>query len=329
MCPYNYYDIMRKSKDKKFLRYQMVNYAKEYGIKPTAREFNTTVKTVRKWSTRWKPGTMQGLEEQSRAPKNPSKRITKTQRNKVIELKKKMPSFGAERLKRDYNLTLSDKAIRKIWKEEGLLKKKRKKHKTKNDLRAVKAAWKLCEQIDIDTKDLIDIPEFWLQIQDNGLPKVQYTAREVVSGLHYVAYADERSLAYASLFVDILINHLQSCGVSLNGSRIQTDNGSEFIGSWNAKKDSAFTKTVQAVKGLEHHTIPPGAHTWQSDVETAHRLIEDEFYEVEILSSRDDFLAKATTYNLWLMPSGRTATKETKLRGISYKKETKISLLIS
>jgi hypothetical protein len=53
------------------------------------------------------------------------------------------------------------------------------------------------------------------------------------------------------------------------------------------------------VKGLEHHTIPPGAHTWQSDVETAHRLIEDEFYEVETLSSRDDFLAKATTYNLW------------------------------
>ena len=104
-------------------------------------------------------------------PKNPSIRITKAQRNKVIELKKKMPSFGAERLKGYYNLTLSDKAIRKIWKEEGLLKKKRKKHKTKNDLRAVKAAWKLCEQIDIDTKDPIDIPELWPQIQDNGLPR--------------------------------------------------------------------------------------------------------------------------------------------------------------
>lgn len=299
MYPIKYYDIMRKSKDKKFIRYQMVNHAKAYGIKPTSRVFNTNVKTVRKWFRRWKSGTMEGLEEQSRAPKNPSIRITKAQRNRVIELKKKMPSFGAERLKRYYSLTLSEKAIRRIWKEEGLLKKKRKKHKTKNDLRAVKAAWKLCEQIDIDTKDLIDIPELWPQIQDNGLPKVQYTAREVVSGLHYVAYADERSLTYSTLFVDILINHLQSCGVSLNGSRIQTDNGSEFIGCWNAKKDSTFTKTVQSVKGLEHHTIPPGAHTWQSDVETAHRLIEDEFYEVETLLSRDDFLTKTTTYNLW------------------------------
>ncbi len=48
--------------------------------------------------------------------------------------------------------------------EKGLLKKKRKKHKTKNDLRTVKAVWKLSKQIDIDTKDLIDIPELWPQI---------------------------------------------------------------------------------------------------------------------------------------------------------------------
>ncbi len=60
------------------------------------------------------------------------------------------------------------------------LKKKRKKHKTKNDLMAVKAVWKLCEQIDIDTRDLLDIPELWSQILDNGLLKVQYTSRDVV-----------------------------------------------------------------------------------------------------------------------------------------------------
>jgi len=57
----------------------MVNHAKEYGIKPTARAFNTNVKTVRKWLRRWKSGIMEGLEEQSRAPKNPSIRITKAQ----------------------------------------------------------------------------------------------------------------------------------------------------------------------------------------------------------------------------------------------------------
>jgi hypothetical protein len=63
MCSCKYYDIMRKSKDKKFIRYQMVNHAKEYGIKPAARVFNINVKAVQKRPRRWKSGTMEGLEE--------------------------------------------------------------------------------------------------------------------------------------------------------------------------------------------------------------------------------------------------------------------------
>jgi hypothetical protein len=45
--------------------------------------------------------------------------------------------------------------------------------------------------------------------------------------------------------------------------------------------------------------FPDRAHTWQSDVETVHRLIEDEFYEVEQFTSRTDFLAKARAYDLF------------------------------
>ena len=128
---------------------------------------------------------------------------------------------------------------------------------------------------------------------------IQSTAREVVSGLQFLGYAQERSLASSTLFARLLIQHLQDCGVDLAGCRFQTDNGSEFIGSVQARHDSAFTQAVQAVTGLLHQTIPPSAHTWQADVETVHRLIEDEFYEVESFSSRSDFLTKATTYLLW------------------------------
>lgn len=62
---------------------------------------------------------------------------------------------------------------------------------------------------------------------------------------------------------------------------------------------SSIVSAPSAVPGLLHRTIPPAAYTWQADVETAHRLIEDEFYEVERFSSREDFVAKAATYNLW------------------------------
>jgi hypothetical protein len=41
-----------------------------------------------------------------------------------------------------------------------------------------------------------------------------------------------------------------------------------------------------------HPSIPPAAHTYQSDVETVHRLEEDEFFDLE------DF-AKAHTYQLY------------------------------
>lgn len=40
-------------------------------------------------------------------------------------------------------------------------------------------------------------------------------------------------------------------------------------------------------------------HTYQSDVETVHRLEEDEFFDLETFSGRSDFLAKVHTYQLY------------------------------
>jgi len=299
MCPVQYYTMIRQSKEPKLFRYELVKYAREHGIKPAAREFNTTVKTVRKWVRRWEPGSLRGLEDQSKAPKSKHCRIDPQQKKKAIELKRQLKSWGAQRIKQQFGLKISVKAIRRIWKEEGLLKKKRRKHKTKNDLREVKAKWKLFEQIDIDTKALYDIPEYWPQMRKLRLPRYQYTARDVVSGLMFIGYAEECNLTYAALFAKIIIDHLRQCGVALGRCRIQTDNGSEFIGAWSAKEPSAFTRTIESVPGLKHHTIPPGAHTYQADVETVHRLIEDEFFEIEKFSSSQLFYAKASAYSLW------------------------------
>jgi transposase len=309
MCPIKYYTNMRRSKDPKLLRYEMVKYAKGQGVKPAARVFNTTPKTIRKWLSRWQPGSLMGLEDGRKAPRNRPSRIDPKQRKLAIQLKTKLKSWGAQRIKRDFSLTISDKAIRKIWKEEGLLKRKRRKHKTKNDLREIKAKWRLFQQTDIDTKHLYDIPEYWIQMKRHNLPSFQYTAREVVSGMMFVSYATECTLTYATLFAEIIINHLKKCGVKLTNSRFQTDNGSEFIGAWSAKESSIFTKTVNSEKGLVHDTIPPGAHTFQADVETAHGIIEDEFYEIETFSSPQIFLAKATQYVTWFNIARRNSHK--------------------
>jgi len=303
---------MRESKDPKYLRLELVRYAKEHGIKPAAREFSTTVKTVRKWLRRWDGKTFESLKEHSRAPKNPARKIMPELRQRVIELKRTLPTWGAERTKRDFDIPLSEKAIRSIWRTEGLLKRPRRKHTTKQDLRQMKEKWRLFEQTCLDTKDLTDIPEFYPQLMRLVLPKVQYTAREVVSGLQFIAYAQERSLTFATLFAEIIIDHLRRCGVSFRNCRFQTDNGAEFIGAWNARSKSSFTKTVQAVKGLTHLTIPPGAHRWQADVETVHNTIEQAFYCVESFSSRSEFLDKASAYVLWYNVARKNKSKNCK-----------------
>lgn len=310
MCPINYYTTMRNCKDKRLLRYQMATYAKEHGIKPAARAFRTTTKTVKKWLSRYQPGTLQGLEDRSKAPKSPKLKIPESQRKKAIKLKKKLKNWGAERIKRDYNLSISEKAIRKIWKEEGLLKKKRRKHKTKQDLREMKSRWRLFEQTDMDTKELCDIPEYWLQMKRHNLPLWQYTAREVVSGLQFIAFSAENTLSNGALFAEIVLSHLRKCQVKLSDSRIQTDNGHEFVGAWSAKEPSLFTKTIERVPGLSHVTIPPAAHTWQADVETVHRTIEDEFYEVESFPSKEAFLSKATSYIIWYNTVRKNSSKK-------------------
>ncbi len=307
--PIPYYDLMRQSKDPRFFRLRLVRFAQQHGIKPAARAFSTRRKTIRKWLRRYEQEGYSALRGRSRAPKNPARRIPDSQRRRALKLKRQLPSWGAQRIKDQFRLSISEKAIRKIWREAGLLKRKRRKHKTKQNLREVKRRWKLFEQTDIDTKDLDDIPELWPQIQRHHLPTIQYTAREVVSGIQFLAYAYERSLTFSTFWIERLTEHLAECGVQLEDCRFQTDNGSEFIGSWNAKNDSAFTQAVQHA-GAVHHTIPPGAHTFQADVETVHRLIEDELYEVEDFFGLADFLHKAYTYNLWFNFARTNSYKE-------------------
>lgn len=49
MCPLRYYPMLRQSKDPVRLRFELVRYARAHGIKPAAREFGATVRTVSKW----------------------------------------------------------------------------------------------------------------------------------------------------------------------------------------------------------------------------------------------------------------------------------------
>lgn len=295
MCPCGgYYTLMRESKDPKHLRLRMVQTARRHGVKPTARLFACSPNTVRKWLARY-DGTLASLADRSRAPIHRPRKLSPEAEKQILRAKKRLPTWGAKRLKRDMNLPYSHKAISRVLKEHGLNRKwRRKKHQTKRCLREIKRNWDLWQQISMDTKVLSDLPEYWLQARAKGLPLYQYTARDVSTGALFLAFADELSLTYAQLFAERILQHLQSYGTDMSAITVQTDNGSEFVGSWQAVEDSAFVRTVKRY-GCTHRAIPPGAHRFQADVETVHALMETEFY-LEPFNNRRNFIAKAATY---------------------------------
>ena len=313
MCPYRYYDVMRKSKDPTVLRYQMVLSVERWGLKATARYFHTSRGTVRKWHRRWQQDGYRGLRELSRRPHRSPNATPPEERRELVELRRRYKRLGAEAIIAIEGLCRSPRTIRKIWREEGVSSRsRRKKHRTKQNLREVKKHWRLFQQIDEDTKYLNDIPEYYLQMMSRDLPRFQYTARDVTSGLLFLGFAQELSLTNTTLFAEYLNRELSERGADLSETTRQTDNGSEYIGSVFAKDQSAYTTTVQKIPGQTHATIPPAAYTWQSDVETIHNLIEIEFYELEHFVDRTDFLDKAYSYQLFFNIARPNSYKENK-----------------
>ena len=292
-----YFDLIREMRDAYNHRLRLVESARQRGIKPTARLFATTVPTVRKWLRRYQQHGPAGLVELSRAPHHQPRKTSPQVEHDVVELRKTLPTFGARRLIREFDLPVSHRALERIWRAHGLMPKRRRKYQRKQDLAAIKATWRLFQQISADTKDLGDIPHFWPQAQRLRLPAVQYTAREVRSGLLFLAFAQRRSAAASEVFAARIQRHLDRWGVSLRDLVWQTDNGGEFVGRHNPS--GPRTGFPSALGDSQHVRIPPAAHTYQSDVETVHRLVEDEFFDLETFSSRGEFLAKAHTYQLY------------------------------
>lgn len=304
---------MKLCPDKKQYRYQMCQYALKHGNKPAARVFKTCSQVVRPWLSRFKLKGYSGLEDCSRRPHHSPRQTPQDIKEHVITLKKKYKRLGAEQIKILENVNLSAKTMRSIWKAAGVSsRRRRKKYITKNNLRAVKKRYQLFEFSCEDTKDLCDIPEYWQQMKSLNLPSVQYTFREVSCGIQFLGFANERSLTHSTLFAEYINYCLKKFDALPSNSVRQTDNGSEYCGSWNAKEPSAYTKTVESGHGQIHQTIFPGAHRMQADVETVHNLSEMEFYELEKFTGRQDFFNKAFSYQLFFNIERPNTYKENK-----------------
>lgn len=294
-----YYEMMKEMPNKFNLRLEIVRFARDNGVSAAAREFKTTRKTVRKWRNRHEQEHTKGLLDRSRAPHSIPHKMSDKKEAEIVMLRTRHGMrWGPHRLKMHYELNGSENAISRVIRQQGLVWKRRRKWRRREDLRVKKAEMRAFEKMQVDTKDLQDIPEYYTQMVMYKLPKFKYTARDMATGAAFFAYANENNTTYAGIFARLVIQHLRGYGIEVKEMEIQTDNGSEYIGSVRRKHGmSEFEKVVAEAEGT-HTRIPPRHCTWQSDVERFNGLIEEEFLMCETFNSEEDFLAKSYAYQL-------------------------------
>ena len=298
MVEFNYYELLKQMKNVYGVRKKLIECASAFGISAAAREYSTTRKTVRKWLRRYNQYGLKGLEDESRKPRHSPFKMKKEEEEEIIRIRKKHPYMGAERIKYEFNIKRSPGAIHRVIKESGLVRSRKKKYKVKRDLREVKEKLKAFEKIQIDLKELKDIPQYYPYLY-NGYPKYQFTARDVRTGICFISFGYEKSATNVGIFALYLCNHLKSLGVDLKKVEFQSDNGSEFIGAWNKRHGKTpFESVIEHFKSRTSQ-IPPARCTFNSDVEASHKIIEDEFYDMEDYKNKINFLSKAYTYILY------------------------------
>lgn len=252
--------------------------------------------TVRSLVRRFQKEGNDGLMDRRSGPKNIPHKTSLETESQVVKIRKEVPCYGARRLKYFFRLPASVGAIQRIIRDHGLTRKKRRKHQTKNDLRAVKAKYKACEHLQMDLKYLTDIPPYWEAMQRLKLPRFQYTVRDVKSGMLFLGFADEISELHAETMIGYVLKTLVP---QFPGKiTVQTDNGVEFSGTTRSLEGNHFRNTVKGL-GADHRYIPPGHCNANADVESIHATIEEEFYNLTSFSSRKDFLNKAESYRLF------------------------------
>ena len=295
MIEINYYEAYKEMKNSYDIRFKMVHYAQDNGVSKAANQFGTTRKTVRKWLKRYQSEGTLGLVDHSRRPHHSPFKITVQEEKQILAIRNSQPYLGPIRIKAEHGIRSSPATIHRVIKNAGLIRQRKRKSQVKRDLRNVKSKMRLFEKIQIDLKELSDIPRYYPYLWHN-YPKYQITARDVRTGLIYIGYAYEKTTTNVAIFTYLLGCHLLSCGVDLNQTVWQSDNGSEFIGPWNQRnKQTLYEKIVEALNS-ESVQIPVGRKTYNSDVEAAHRLIEDEFYDMEDYHNIGELLSKAFTY---------------------------------
>ena len=234
-------------------------------ISLTARHFGLTRKTVRRWRNRLKQAGIVGLNDKSRRPKQVRQpTIPATTITRVITLRKQY-GWSKHKLtpmlkKAGYSVSVS--TVGRIIKRRGLINPKasRKRyqaalHPKRRHPKGLKIA-RPGDLVQFDTKYLV---------VTGGRTMYQFTAIDVLTKLRVLYVHPSQSSRNGAAFLTQCLREFP-----FKIKAIQTDNGSEFLGS--------FQKLCEQ-KELPQFFIHPRQPQENSYVERSHGTDEREFYQ--------------------------------------------------
>ncbi len=128
---------------------------------------------------------LNGLNDRSRRLKTSPNKCPIKFEQEVIRLRKKTGhAFGGRRLVERFDLDFGKSCINRIISEHGLKRKRKTVRQKRNELWSTKKLMRVFEKIQIDVKDLYDIPLYLAASQKANLPRYEFTARDVKTGFH-------------------------------------------------------------------------------------------------------------------------------------------------
>jgi transposase len=290
-----YFEAYKEKHQLVAVREIMVKYAMEHTNQEAAKIFGCNRNTISKFVNRKKQGEL--LKDRSRAPKNIPHKITDSGLIETICKLRTETDYSAERLEKQFDLPISNMTIDRILKEnhDGYPAGIKKKGQTKKNLWKVKQHYKTFEtKLQMDGKVLTDIPRYYDNQKQLGLPKQQFNIRCVKSGITFTSFMDSESSNPACTFIVYVFEHLKKHGVDVSKLTIQLDAAS-FVINFKSPKMTAFAKLITQVYKAKLKVVP-GGKTKQSDVETFNGIIEREFYSRHDFKSVKDFYKKVYQY---------------------------------
>ena len=266
---------------------------KEIAIKDMAKVCPFSKRALKYWLSAFRTYGMDGLENKSTRPKSNPRETPIRVKERIIELRKETKKC-ALKLKwdlQDENISIHERTIGKIIKQEGLTRRYRIR---RIKYKYIKAQLRQGELVEIDIK--------YVPRRINNRRYYQFTAIDCASRWRYLKIYNDCSNLNALRFLKELI------GITpFRIGAIKTDNDACFTNRYTGYLRSAdpvnprlhaFDILCQKLD-IEHYLIDPGKPQQNPYVERSHRSDQELFYDRISFDNEEELKYKLRLWNMY------------------------------